>query len=159
MNDTLGVRLGMPLDEFKRTRKTESHGCGKEDADGQVFCTITIPPVLDLNAPTLRLGGAVVSSYQLWFYERKLITIHYDLSVIDMGLLESAFEEKFGVAGTRKADPLRWREWKNATSSMVLGTDDRHVDSAYLALRLDKENDEWLDRYRKRQNAEAKQGL
>ncbi|MGO9239871.1 MAG: hypothetical protein ACLQBJ_03585 [Bryobacteraceae bacterium] len=155
----------MSLADYKHQQKHFSEECTKEDANTEVSCFITVSPDLNVDhrKPSLAVGGADVKGYQLTFYGRKLIGIEYNLVSLSLDSLQRALQDRFGLPalrkyGSEKATIYQWR-WKNAVSSMSFETDTRYLGEANLKMQLDKESDERLEQYRKRQDAQARQGL
>lgn len=157
-NDVLGIRLGMSLSDYRRQREdgelsTRGYGqeCLTEDADTKVFCTVSPPD----RQPKVTIGGVEVSYYDLTFYEQRLISINYALVSIDWDPLEKSLESKFGQPTVSENQ----RTWKNAVSSILLYKSSRDLTAGTLTISLDKETSEWLERSRKRRDAEAKGDL
>jgi hypothetical protein len=162
-NETLGIRLGMSLADYKHQRKHYDDECAKEDADAAVNCFVNVG--LDKSAnhskPALTVVGVEVDFYYLTFYEGKLIDVEYWLSPLSLDLnpLKLALQEKFGTPRTIRSDIIDWQDWKNSVSSLSLHGSAHGGSVTILAMRLDKEYDDWRARLHKRENDQAKKGI
>src|SRR5262252_1440239 len=96
-NDSVGVRLGMTVSEYKANK----NDCLPEDANEEMSCTVT-------RTEGLTVGGAPVTAYYLRFYKKRIIEIEYRLASLDFDPMRRALEEKFGPSNKYDSGPLRW---------------------------------------------------
>jgi hypothetical protein len=158
LNDTLGIRLGTHYDDFAaahRSKKSKQPKqdepiCVDDDADEEVFCTISVS--FD-NQP--KVGDVRVVFYTLTFYQKRLINIDYTLAGMAWETLISGLNDKFG--NSRKG-PLGWT-WENSASKVQFTRSTSDFSEAHLSLALSKETHDWLEKSRERQKAETKKSL
>jgi hypothetical protein len=160
VNDTLGIRLGMPYDDFtalhrpkstKHTKQTKfDDPICTDDVDEEVFCTISID--YD-NQP--KIGDVRVVFYTLTFYQKHLIVIDYSLESLDWETFMGGLNDKFGKS-QKRASGLAW---ENSVSDVLFTKSESDFTTAHLNLALSKEKHDWLERSRERQKEETKKSL
>ncbi len=158
VNNALGVRLGMPYDEFaathfpkstKHARQADASTCASNvDED---FCPI---PIAYDQQPNI--GDVRVVFYTLTFYQKHLISINYSLAAVDWQSLVDGLNDKFGKSRKSGSGGL---EWENSVSEVLFTKDESDFTLAHLRLSLSKETHDWLQKNRERQTQATKKSL
>ncbi len=149
LNDTLGIKLGMSLADYKKLHPRDR--CEPPDADGMVHCDIGLP-----KATTI--GPIHVTDCSVQFYRDNHFEIYYRMvSDAAFGYLVESLKGKFGPGREIIKNSL-W-SWDNSDSHMMFDWSTTDRTGAMFWIYLTKESNELDNAKRNRKQVETKHDL